>query len=63
MKFRSKSILASLFFATLLVLSSLLLKGKEAGYWVVGSIYMSWVWFFYSGSSKKACSARSSKSA
>ena len=63
MKSSFKPIIVSLFFAALLILSSLLLKGKTAGDWVDGIIYMAWAYFFYrSFTTKKAYSIRLAKS-
>ena len=54
-----KPIVVSIFFASLLILSALLLKGKEAGYLVQGSIYMAWIYFFFSDkNAKRTCIIR-----
>ena len=54
-----KQIIASLFFASLLIISSLLLKNQEAGYLVTVSIYMAWAYFFFRTDTKgKSCLAK-----
>lgn len=50
-----KPIIASLFFAGLIIFSALLLKGQQSEYWVIGSIYMSWVYFFFRDVPRKSC--------
>lgn len=60
MKRYFKPVIASLFFASLLIMSALLLRGEEAGYWVDGVIYMSWVFYFYGENKlRKPCFKRS----
>ena len=62
MKSPFKPIIASLFFATMLITALIILKGEEAGYWVDTCIYMAWIFYFFGDGNKKSpCIRRKSR--
>ena len=59
MKISFKLIIGSLFFASLIIFSALLLKGQETGNWIIGCIYMSWVYFIFKETPRRSCLPKS----